>query len=151
MSQKEKKKPWYVGGLHFECSQCGNCCSGPGEGYIWITRPEIEFLVDFLKIPIGQLRRKYTRRVGLRTTIIEEPATKNCIFLKNIDGWKKCRIYPVRPNQCRNWPFWPSNLATSNAWNKAAQKCNGINHGRHYSFEEITELKSRKKWWGNDK
>ena len=38
----KKKILWYVGGLHFECMECGQCCSGPGDGYIWVTRPEIE-------------------------------------------------------------------------------------------------------------
>ena len=143
--------PWYVAGLHFECVRCGRCCSGPGEGYIWVTKPEIEIIADFLKITVGQLRQKYLRRVGLRTTIIEHRVTRDCIFLQNIGGERRCMIYPVRPSQCRNWPFWPSNLANPNAWNKAAQKCPGINRGRHYSCEEIEEIKKNKTWWQNSK
>ncbi len=138
---------WYVGGLHFECQQCGRCCSGPNEGYIWVTRPEIKLISDFLKIEPEQLRQKYLRRVGLRTTIIEQINTKDCIFLQIIDGQKRCAIYPVRPNQCRTWPFWPENLVNADAWNKATQKCSGINRGRLYSFEEIEKIKKRKKWW----
>lgn len=146
MSVKEKI-PWYVGGLHFECIQCGRCCSGPGEGYIWVTKPEIEFIADFLKISIGQLRKQYLRRVSLRTTIIEHHATRDCIFLQNIEGRKICVIYPVRPSQCRTWPFWSDNLSNSNNWNKAAQKCPGINKGKLYTCEEIEKIKGNKKWW----
>ena len=139
--------PWYVGGLHFECMQCGRCCSGPGEGYIWVTKPEIQIIADFLKISVGQVRQEYLKRVGLRTTIIEHPGTKDCILLQDIAGQKRCMIYPVRPSQCRAWPFWPENLTNPNAWNKAAQKCPGINHGRLYTHDEIEKIKRNKKWW----
>ncbi len=142
-----KKTAWYVGGLHFECLQCGRCCSGPSAGYIWVTRPEIKIIADFLKISEGQVRQEYLRRVGLRTTIIEHPLTKDCMFLQEANGPKKCMIYPVRPSQCRIWPFWPENLANPNAWNKAAQKCPGINRGRRYSVEEIEKIKKEKQWW----
>ena len=143
---EKNKTPWYIAGLHFECVQCGECCSGPAEGYIWVSRQEIQIIADFLKITPGQLRQEYLRRVGLRTTVIEKPNTKDCIFLNQVDGRKRCVIYPVRPSQCRSWPFWASNLANPNSWNKAAQKCSGINRGRHYSFEEIEEIKDEKKW-----
>ncbi len=141
------KTPWYVAGLHFECAGCGECCSGPGEGYIWVAKPEIEFIAEQLKMTVEQLRREYTRRVGLRTTIIEEPVTRDCIFLRDRDGQRGCGIYSVRPNQCRTWPFWPENLASANAWNRTGQKCPGINRGRLYSFEEIEKIKRCRKWW----
>ncbi|MHC4300490.1 MAG: YkgJ family cysteine cluster protein, partial [Planctomycetota bacterium] len=80
-------------------------------------------------------------------TIIEEPVTRDCIFLRNRGGQRGCGIYCVRPNQCRTWPFWPENLASVNAWNRAAVKCPGINRGRLYSFEEIEKIKRCRKWW----
>lgn len=143
----KKKTLWYAGGLHFECQQCGRCCSGPNQGYIWVTRPEIKLIADFLKVEPKQLRQTYLRRVGLRTTIIEQPVNRDCIFLRRIDGQKRCMIYPVRPSQCRTWPFWPENLADADAWNKAVQRCSGINRGRLYGFEEIEKIKKTKKWW----
>ena len=141
------KNKWYAGGLNFQCMQCGQCCAGPGEGYIWITRPEIELVADFLKEPVRQVRQKYLNRIGLRLSIIEQPITKNCIFLRKIDGGKKCMIYPVRPNQCRTWPFWSDNLACPDSWNRTAQKCSGVNRGRHHSFEQIEKIRKQKKWW----
>jgi len=158
MGLPKRKRPWYVGGLHFECMQCGRCCAGPSEGYIWVTRAEIKLIADFLKMTEAQLRQKYLKRVGLRTTIIEHHFTKNCIFLKHgsilcplgatkdeLHGKQKnCLIYPVRPNQCRTWPFWPSNLKSPDIWNETAKKCPGINRGRFYSFEEIKKIKKQK-------
>jgi Fe-S-cluster containining protein len=101
------------------------------------------------------VRKEYLKRVGLRTTVIEHPGTKDCIFLnhglhglRGLHGsQKRCIIYPVRPGQCRTWPFWSDNLTNPNAWNKAAQKCPGINQGRLYTCDEIEKIKRNKKWW----
>jgi Fe-S-cluster containining protein len=140
---------WYSTGLHFECLGCGRCCSGPGEGYIWVERAEIEIIAHFLKMPVSLLRNQYLQRRGFRTTIIEQPLTKDCIFLRNIEGEKRCLIYPVRPNQCRAWPFWSSNLISVDTWNEAAQKCPGINRGELYTHQAVENLKRQKKWWGD--
>lgn len=138
---------WYQTGLHFECLECGQCCSGPEEGYIWITKPEIKLLAEFLDIKPEHLVQKYLKHIGRRTTIIEERRTKDCIFLETIDDQRRCSIYPVRPNQCRTWPFWPDNIATVDDWNLAGQKCPGINRGKGYTAEEIEKIKTKKSWW----
>ena len=147
----KKKTPWYAAGLHFDCNQCGNCCSGPDEGHIWITKPEIKMLADYLKIPAKELQKKYLKKKGIRTTIKEQPVTKDCIFLQKIAGKKGCIIYPVRPNQCRTWPFWPENLTSPDDWNQTTIKCIGINKGKLYSLEEIEKIKKQKKWWDDEK
>jgi len=147
MAKDSNKTKWYAAGLHFECQQCGGCCSGPGEGYIWVTRREIQFIADFLDMSVSQLRRQYLKRVGLRTSIIEHQQTRDCIFLHVSDGQKKCMIYEVRPSQCRNWPFWPENLKSPNQWNHAGEKCPGINRGKHHTPEEIDKIKKNTKWW----
>jgi len=114
-------------------------------------RPEIELIAQHLNMTPGQLRQKYLRRVGLRTSIIEHSTTKDCIFLHTVGDKKQCAIYQVRPNQCRSWPFWPDNLSGPNAWNKAGMRCAGINRGRHYSAEEIERIKRNKRWWETPK
>lgn len=143
------KSYWYANGLYFECVQCGRCCSGPAAGYIWVTRPEIQIIADFLKMTAKELRHKFLKRVGFRTSIIEQPATRDCAFLQSVGGEKRCVIYPVRPSQCRLWPFWPDNLAAPDGWCKAAERCPGINLGRFYSYDEIQRIKKSKKWWQN--
>lgn len=142
------KKLWYACGLHFECVGCGNCCAGPEEGYIWITLREIELLADCLNIEPEAVRKKYLRRIGLKLSILENPTTKDCIFLTAAkNGTRGCAVYPARPNQCRTWPFWNDNLASPDNWNYASVKCPGINRGRLYTFEEIESLRTQKKWW----
>ena len=142
------KKKWYAMGLHFECLGCGACCAGPEEGYIWISRPEIERAAQFLKIDEKAFRRKFLRRVGFRISIIEHPKTRDCIFLTDFgNGNKGCAIYPVRPNQCRTWPFWAENLHSANTWNTAALKCPGINRGSLFTAEQIEHYRTQKQWW----
>jgi uncharacterized protein len=139
--EEEFSTKWYVAGLHFQCAQCGGCCAGPNEGYIWVTAQEIAAIAEFLKLPIKDVRNRFMRNEGRRTTIIEEPKTKDCIFLQTAGGQRGCSIYTVRPNQCRTWPFWPGNLSSPEAWNRAAQRCPGINRGRLYDHDEIERLK----------
>ncbi len=146
----EKKAPWYIGGLHFECQQCGNCCAGPDEGFIWITANEIELLSENLGLSVEKLREKHLIRVMTRTSIIEDPDSSDCIFLSNINGSRGCAVYSARPNQCRTWPFWSSNLTSPAAWNGAAQKCPGVNRGKLYNFEQIKKRRKQKKWWEDE-
>jgi Fe-S-cluster containining protein len=145
-----KRNPWYVCGLQFECAGCGGCCAGPGEGYIWVSRHEITLIAKHLGISEQELKQKYLRRVGWRTSIIEQAATKDCIFLQKGPQGRGCAIYKVRPNQCRTWPFWKMNLANPDSWNGAAQKCPGMNLGRSYDASEIERLRDQEKWWDDE-
>lgn len=146
--KRNDKHPWYAGGLHFECIGCGNCCAGPAEGYIWISKTETEFLAKKMGLATDEIQTRFLRRIGTRTSIKEDPKTKDCIFLTPAqDGCRGCAIYSVRPDQCRTWPFWTSNLYSCDAWNVAAMRCPGINRGQFYSFDEIQSLKSQTQWW----
>jgi Fe-S-cluster containining protein len=138
---------WYAAGLHFECAVCGRCCAGPGEGYIWVTPPEIELIAKHLNIAPEELRQRFLRQVRSRTTIVEHSVTKDCIFLRAVGGTRQCAIYSVRPAQCRTWPFWPENLSRPEAWNRAAMRCPGINRGRLYTCEEIERIRESRPWW----
>ena len=60
------------------------------------------------------------------------------------------RSYPVRPLQCRTWPFWDTNLASQSAWDRAARRCHGMNHGRRtFSREEMEALRDADDWPDN--
>ena len=133
------KTRWYQAGLRFECTQCGNCCSG-SPGYVWVTREDIQAISEFLGRSDGKLDKSQLRRVGLRFSLTEKP-DGDCIFLKREGGKTMCSIYPVRPVQCRTWPFWNGNLRTPDHWNKAVTICPGINHGPLHNFVRIEELR----------
>ena len=145
------KNKWYACGLNFECIGCGNCCAGPEEGYIWISKTEIEFLAEHLGESVDAVRQKYLKKYGRRSSIVEDRKTKDCIFLTpEQGGCRGCAVYSVRPNQCRTWPFWDGNLSDPDAWNWAAVRCPGINKGRFYSFEEIEQIRTQNQWWSNE-
>ena len=105
------KTKWYQGGLAFECRACGRCCSGPDEGYVWLTSEEIATISAHLGMTEKAFKARYCYRVGPRYSLIEQEPSKDCVFLEPRNGaGKGCRIYQVRPMQCRTWPFWPNNL-----------------------------------------
>lgn len=132
------RDPWYAGGLAFECIQCGRCCAGPEEGYVWATAAEIESLADYLKLSVDEMRRRFVRRVGRRHSIIEDPVSRDCAFLASDEhGRRFCRVYPVRPAQCRTWPFWPRNISDPDSWGQAGLRCPGINRGPLHGYDEI--------------
>jgi Fe-S-cluster containining protein len=133
-------KKWYKEGLRFNCTGCGKCCTG-APGYVWISDAEIEKMAKFLQISPNEFQRKYTRKIAGRLSLLEDPRTYDCIFLKD----NHCQIYPSRPKQCCSFPWWIENLKTKEAWEKEALRCEGINHpdAPLISFEEIeTQLGS---------
>ena len=129
-------KPWYAGGLAFECTQCGDCCSGPGEGYVWVTQTEIRSLAAAIGMSdrLEEFERKFTRQVGSQTSLVEY-SDGDCIFLD--PKTRGCSVYEARPVQCRTWPFWKSNVKSPRTWAQSAKSCPGCNHGRLYSLAEI--------------
>ena len=137
------RRPWYGDGLAFQCSDCGRCCSGPEEGYVWMTPQEIIAAAAQLEVTVEQFTARYTRRVGRRTSLIEV-ANRDCVFLEQTaDGVRRCRIYAVRPTQCQTWPFWSSNLSGANAWARAGERCPGINCGTLWPPAHIEHEKDR--------
>ena len=60
----------------------------------------------------------------------------DCVFYDRVQG---CTVYPVRPRQCRTFPFWESNVETPRAWEQTCQACPGAGKGDLISAEEIAE------------
>ncbi|MBN1844769.1 MAG: YkgJ family cysteine cluster protein [Sedimentisphaerales bacterium] len=138
-----KRTCWYQNGLAFSCRQCGRCCAGPGEGYVWVNREEIAALAARLTIDVTEFKRLYTRRVGIRYSLIEKQPSKDCVFLdKDGPNGPVCRVYDQRPRQCRTWPFWKENLRTPDQWQQARQTCPGIDQGRWFSLAQIEAIQN---------
>ncbi len=130
-----EENPWYKDGLRFNCTGCGQCCTG-SPGYIWVTQKEIHTIMEFLKISYSEFEKKYLRRIKNRFSLIEKPINYDCIFLEN----NKCSIYSVRPKQCRTYPWWKQNLKTREDWEAAAKMCEGINNEAPVvPYSEITK------------
>jgi Fe-S-cluster containining protein len=126
-------EPWYQDGLRFRCTRCGNCCTGP-PGFVWVTDEEVDAIAAHRGEPRVHTERLYTRAVDRRRSLRERD-NGDCVFF---DREKGCTIYPVRPRQCRTWPFWESNLETPEAWAETRRVCPGSGQGELISAEEIT-------------
>ena len=127
------EKPWFEEGLQFECTQCGNCCTG-APGFVWVNSEEIQALAQELGISTSEFENKFVRQVGVRKSLIEY-ANGDCVFF---DGaTRRCTVYDARPRQCRTWPFWQSNVRTQKAWKQTCEVCTGSGQGKRYAAEHI--------------
>lgn len=132
-------QPWYQNGLKFECSQCGDCCTG-GPGYVWVNDEEIATLAAETKMDLAEFEAVYVRKVGFRKSLREYP-DGDCVFL-NPDS-RGCDVYSARPRQCRTWPFWDSNIRTPDDWEETCRVCPGSGTGKLYSLEEIDQRRTQ--------
>ena len=125
-------EPWFADGLSFECTRCGNCCTG-APGYVWVDEDEIEKLAANRGEPVREFTALYVRSARGKKTLREKP-NGDCVFF---EAGKGCTVYSVRPKQCRTWPFWESNVESPEEWQRTAENCPGMNHGELISVEEI--------------
>lgn len=126
-------QPWYQDGLRFRCTRCGHCCTG-APGFVWIDADELSTLAAHRGEDRARAEATYTRLVGQRRTL-REKTNGDCVFYDRSAG---CTIYPVRPAQCRTWPFWESNVTDPEAWQHTCQVCPGSGQGDLIPVDEIT-------------
>jgi Fe-S-cluster containining protein len=126
-------KPWYLEGVHFKCTGCGNCCAKE-PGAVFISMDEIEQLASFLGMEKKDFLEKYTRKLHGKISLKEHP-NFDCVFLKE----NRCTVYHHRPKQCKTYPFWPELMRSKKGWDSEKIRCEGLDHpeGVFHSFEEI--------------
>ncbi len=131
--------PWYKDGLPFECTQCGDCCTG-APGFVWVNEDEVRAIADYLDKPIGEIRLLYTRPARGKISLTEY-RNGDCVFFD--PNGRGCTIYPVRPVQCRTWPFWGANVESPEAWKATCQACRGSGRGELIPLEIIQQRVSQ--------
>jgi Fe-S-cluster containining protein len=131
--RQDMAEPWYEAGLRFRCTRCGNCCTG-APGFVWVNDDEIAAIAVHRGEPVAEVTDLYTRPAA-RGRSLREKANGDCVFYDRQQG---CTIYPVRPRQCRTWPFWESNVRTPEAWEQTCAICPGSGQGDLIPAEEIT-------------
>ncbi len=124
---------WYADGLRFECTRCGNCCTGE-PGSVRVSAHEQRALAAHLGIALDVFRAAFTRPLEDGATSLLETDDRECVFWDRAAG---CTVYALRPRQCRTWPFWRRNLATRAHWEAAARDCPGMGRGELHSAERI--------------
>lgn len=132
--------PWYENGLSFECTGCGKCCKVDGD--VWLAPEEVSNIMSHvgysssddtnniddeekrIDLPsITDFRKKYIRAEISPTNDNNGDESQSWMCLKRkegacifLDQYGQCSIYSVRPVQCQTYPFWPSLLTDSDAW-----------------------------------
>lgn len=120
--------------LRFECTQCGRCCAGRPGDTIAVNHSEQSAIVRYLAITERWFKRRYLWRVEDGSHSLRLNDDGRCSLL---DETGRCRVYPVRPIQCRTYPFWPELVANKAAWEYEARACEGIGRGPVVSREKI--------------
>ncbi|GMV82309.1 MAG: hypothetical protein AMXMBFR7_34930 [Planctomycetota bacterium] len=139
MSAAFASSPWYKSGVQFSCqSGCTRCCGGE-PGYVWVTELEIAQIAGFMKLPPDEFERLHVREVYRGQKSLRERKNGDCVLL----GDGGCGVYPVRPQQCRDYPFWPEVLKSWAAWEKEKQRCPGIGVGEKHEAPKLIELLKR--------
>jgi Fe-S-cluster containining protein len=106
--------------LRFECQPgCTRCCEVTG--YVYFTEEDVARAAAFVGLAQTEFERRYIYRTRhLRR--LRKPRRGQCHFLR-AGG---CSIHPVKPVQCRLFPFWPELIENRKDWAETARYCPGI-------------------------
>ena len=78
----------------------------------------------YLEMSVEDFATMYLRKVKHRYSLTEKQLGENdyaCIFFDETK--ERCGIYPVRPSQCRTFPFWEQFKQNEK---EAREECPGI-------------------------
>jgi uncharacterized protein len=126
-------KVWFKNGLQFDCTGCGDCCTG-APGYVWVTGEEIRGLAKAVGLSLEEFEATYVRQIGVRRSLIEYD-NGDCVLFDS--ERRHCTAYEARPRQCKTWPFWESTASTPEDWEETCRACPGCGEGPRISAEEI--------------
>jgi Fe-S-cluster containining protein len=110
-------------GLRFECQRgCTECCRR--RGFVYLTENDLLRAAEFLGMSPAAFEKRYVYRTR-RLLRLRTPRDLRCHFLRD----SGCSIHPVKPAQCRLFPFWAEMVENPREWRKAATWCPGIGKG----------------------
>jgi uncharacterized protein len=137
-----------IDGLRFACVPgCTNCCRV--QGWVYITEEDLQRAAAFLHLNAADFEAQYVVRTK-HTLRLRKPKGSQCHFLQ--EGG--CQIHPVKPVQCRLFPFWPELVENRDHWDEAAQNCPGIHRGPLIQIGDAMEIAQEMRraypsqyWW----
>ena len=95
---------------------------------------EIKTMADYMHQSVADFTAEFLYPFKDSYSIKEDDQGR-CRFFN--DG---CTLYPIRPLQCRTFPFWFANMRSEQRWQRIARQCPGIGTGRLYSRAQILEI-----------
>jgi Fe-S-cluster containining protein len=110
-------------GFRFECQPgCSACCEMEGE--VYLTEEDLVRIAAHLSLQPDDFAAQHVLRTK-RSLRLRKPPDRQCFFHR--DG--RCSIHPIKPVQCRVFPFWPEIIENAEAWEGTARTCPGMNKG----------------------
>jgi Fe-S-cluster containining protein len=123
-----------VEGFRFECQPgCSACCEMEGE--VYLTEEDLVRIASHLSLEPADFEEKYVHRT-VRSLRLRKPSDRQCLFHR--EG--RCSIHPIKPVQCRVFPFWTEIIETHATWDETAQRCPGMNKGPLIQIETAQEI-----------
>lgn len=120
--------------LKFACQPgCTRCCET--RGYVYVSENDVVRIAGFLNLTQSEFEDKYILRFK-HVIRLKKPLDAQCHFLTK----EGCSIHPVKPTQCRLYPFWPELVEDRKAWKQEAQACPGIGKGDLIQIGEACEI-----------
>lgn len=102
----------------FKCTMCGDCCKGYGGTYV--TGEDIDAISEYINTDPADFVSEYCV-ISCGKPLLKQGQNKYCVF------WDKvCRIHPVKPRMCKQWPFIESIIADIDNWYVMGGLCPGI-------------------------
>jgi Fe-S-cluster containining protein len=121
--------------VRFSCTGCGCCCYGGEDAVVEVSEDELQQIRSFLGLSVAWFRRRYLVRIDRQSLGIRIAPRGHCVFLDTSSA--SCRIYPVRPLQCRTYPFWPEVVGRRKDWEQEVHRCEGIGRGAVVPISKI--------------
>jgi Fe-S-cluster containining protein len=102
---------------------------------VYITEDDVRRAAAFLTLAVDDFEAKYVVRTK-HTLRLRKPTGAQCYFLSEAG----CSIHPVKPVQCRLFPFWPELVENRKDWNETAKECPGIGKGELIQIGRAMEV-----------
>jgi Fe-S-cluster containining protein len=87
------------------CQTCsGKCCRWGG--YVWVSEDDLIAIAGYLNLSLDEFANEYVRACYGRLSLQERlrNGEYHCALFDPFNNC--CLVYPVRPEQCRSFPFW---------------------------------------------
>lgn len=107
---------------------------------MYLTEKDLRQAADFVGMSAVAFETKYVIRFG-HLLRFRKPLDTQCHFL-TAGG---CSIHPVKPTQCRLFPFWPELVESRAAWRETGRSCPGIGKGELVQIGTACETASEMK------
>jgi Fe-S-cluster containining protein len=125
--------------MRFACQTgCTRCCDT--KGFVYITESDLKNIARHLGLSAKSFEQQYVVRFP-HILRLRKPKKSQCHFLTE----SGCSVHPVKPVQCRTYPFWPELVENRAAWNGEAKRCPGIHKGELIQIGTACEIASEMK------